>query len=349
MTKMFIHIGTHKTGTTTIQHALRKASASTGIKEGWGYISTPSATKHLMHADDYDETLVNAFSEDLNKKVLRSGKRPVKILSSEGLSGRSTDGYMNSGVVASMLRDATRQYDVRIILYLRRQDDMVESMYTQTIHEGNSLEFEEFILQLTPGLSYNYSRILQDWVSCFGKENVIVKSYHAAAHHGLLKDMGEIIGSAGLLNSTPERRNPSYSFEALQIARIANTRLDKSSKKRLRLALQKTMAKQKSKAHAFFSEDGRKEFLDQYKDSNQEVADLFFDVAVENVFPEPERNLFEVEAGAHKKCITYEDVVPLIVELSKTETGGGLMARAKVAISGYPRLIKRLRNLKGRG
>jgi hypothetical protein len=349
MTKIFIHIGMHKTGTTTIQHALREANASAGAKEGWDYIAKPLATKNLMHAQAYDENLVKEFSEDLNKKVSQSGKSLIKIISSEGLSGLPTDGYMNSGVVATMLRDATRKYDVKIIIYLRRQDDMAESMYTQKIHEGNSLEFEEFIPQLTSGLSYNYSRILQDWVSCFGKENVIVNSYHAAAQRGLLKDFGEIIGSAGILNSKPERRNPSYSYDAIKIARIANASLDESSKRRLRRALQKTMAKQKSKAHALFSEDGRKEFLDKYKDSNQEVTDMFFNVAVENVFPEPERNFSEVEGGAHKKCIAYEEVCPLVVELSKTETAVGLIAGARVAISGYPRLKMLLRKILGRG
>jgi len=348
MAGMYIHIGTHKTGTTTIQHALRDASAIAGVQEGWEYLTTPRAAKSLMHAKTYDEDIVKKFSKELDNKVSRTGKSLRVIMSNEGLSGMPTDGYLNSSVIAAMLRDITKDFDAKIIIYLRRQDDMAESMYIQKIHEGGTFSFDEFISQLKPGLSYNYSRILKDWASCFGKENLIVRSYHSACQRGLLDDFGEVIGSAGIIHAKSDRKNPSYSNNAIQIARIANSILNESSRRRLRWSLQKTMAKQKSESHSLFSADIRNKFMDVYKESNQDVANQFFSDTLENVFPAFKSENKEVIDMTQINCIEYKDIVPLIVELisaGEKKESVGVIAGAKVALSGYPRLKGLLRRI----
>jgi len=322
MAPMYIHIGTHKTGTTTIQSALLDESANAGLQEGWKYLTTPRAARDLMHVQTYDENIVRQFSKELVKKVSRIGKSTKLIISNEGLSGQPTDGYLNSSVVAAMLREITKDFDVTVIIYLRRQDDMAESMYIQKIHEGASFSFEEFISNLKPGLSYNYSRILKDWTNCFGAENLIVKSYHLADQRGLLMDFGEVIGSAGVLHAQPTRRNPSYSNDAVQIARIANTSLDKSSRKRLRHALQKTMAKPQSESHSLFTATDRKEFLDAYNESNQNVASQYFRDEPHAIFPDSKPENSEPRSKTHDDCIPYENIAPLIVELIDSKRKG---------------------------
>lgn len=350
MNKLFIHIGTHKTGTTTIQHALRNADVSVCSQEGWNYLHRLKFLKDFMRSHDYSPALVRGFSNELNEKIKGLGKSSVKIISSEALSGSSTSGYMNSGVVAKMLRDATRQFDVKIIVYLRRQDEMVESMYTQMIHAGEAIHFGEFISRLEKGVSYDYYRILQDWISCFEKENLIVRSYSLASQHGLLQDFEEITGSTGIARSTTQRKNPGYSFKAIQIARRANSILDSSSKKRqLRLALQKTMAKQKGEKYSYFAGDDRRIFLKDYEKSNQKVADLFFDGIVENVFPDPVKHSSADGHEVAPDSISYDDAVQLVVELLSNEQPSlGLVAGEKGALSGYQRLKKFLKRILGR-
>ena len=350
MTKIFIHIGTHKTGTTTIQHALQVSSVFYGRREGWDYLPIPLAARNLMNAQIYDEKIVREFSKDLRKLIKKSNNSLTKIISSEALSGTSSNGYLNSSVVAMMLRDITKTYDTKIIVYLRRQDEIVESMYTQEIHEGNSLSFEEYFSKLTPGLSFNYSRFIKDWVSCFGENNIIVRSYHSAAKRGLLKDFGEIIGSTGILNSSSERKNPGYSYNAIKIAQLVNTILDDPLKENLRHALQKTMAKQKSETYAYLSKDNRNKFLNMYKDTNQELADLCFNGTVTKVFPKTIQNISEAEGIGNQECIAYEDLAPFVMELlysSRPKVAVGLIAGVKVIISGYPRLKKVLQTILG--
>ncbi len=312
--KLYLHIGTHKTGTTTIQHALRSTSRAASEREGWSYIKTSQSVKKLMRAEQYDKEIVKELEKEFKVKIGQSQRSSV--ISSEAFSGLPNFGYLNSAVAAQMLREITQSFDTKIIIYLRRQDDMVESMYTQNIHRGHSLAFDDFLSELEMGVSYNYQRILNDWTACFGKENVLVRSYHTANQKGLLQDFGEIIGSSELLNVKAERRNPSYSFDALQIALIANTVLDEAGKGELRQALQKTMPKKKSDSHQYFSLEKRKEFLEVYKDSNRQVANEYFS-GLATIFPDIE----VTNSSEQKTSIAYEDVVPLIVELLQANKG----------------------------
>jgi len=349
MTEVFFHIGTHKTGTTTIQHALRKASGTASAQEGWECLVYPQSATNLMYAQAYDKAIVKEFTQELSKKLVCNDGLSKLIISHEGLSGQPDNGYMNSKIIATMLRDITSDFNVKIIIYLRRQDEMIESMYTQKIHEGGTLEFSEFVSQLSHGLSYNYSRILDDWASCFGKENLIVRSYHSASQRGLLEDFGEVSSINIDVHAEFRRSNPSYSYDAIQIARIANATLGESSKKILRRALQKTMAKDKQKAHSLYSVEQRKEILDIYMESNQNVADQFFGGDLDNLFPKLKQDPLALKGWADPNCITPENVAALVVELLPLGKGqdvpAGLIEGAKVAISGYPRLKSFLRRI----
>jgi len=351
---IYVHIGTHKTGSTTIQRALRETS-KLGVQEGWEYLGKPTKVKELMKAQNYKEELVRIFSQWINNSIKRSGQSSKKIISSEALIGNPSIGYMNSRVVATMLCDALKHYDVKIIVYLRRQDEIIESLYTQKIHEGNSLKFEEFISQFEPGREFNYSQMLQDWMSCFGKSNVIVRSYDNAIQYGLLKDFGEIIGSTKILNASKKHENPSYSCEALNVALHANQILDETSKKQLRKALQKTMSKKQLGSYSYFSDEERKNFLDKYRHSNQKVADLFFDGVPEDLFPKPKPVANNDNSGLNRDCVSYNKVAQLVAELlssnssnytNSSKSSVGIVAGARVAISGYPKLRKFLRRVR---
>jgi len=344
MTEVFIHIGTHKTGTTTIQRSLREASDAASVKNSWKYLVCPQAIRNFMHSHTYDIAAVDEFIQDLTAKIGRSDDLLKLIVSHEGLSGWPDDGYMNSKVIAKMLWDVTSRFgfDVKIIVYLRRQDEMVESMYTQKIHEGGTLCFSEFVSRLSPGLSYNYFRMLDDWASYFGKERLIVRSYHSASQRGLLEDFGEVAGINLDTHAKFERSNPSYSDNAIQIARIANEALDLSSKTKLRQALQKTMAKSKDNAHSLFLLEQRKEFLSAYEESNQNVADHFFGQNIENLFPKLSQDSSIPNGSTESICITPKDAAALAVELlalgKPRHVPSGFIDGVKVAVSGYPKL-----------
>lgn len=314
MVKLYIHIGSHKTGSTTIQHALKEKSES-GLKEGWRYVKTPKCVKELMVVNEYNSTIVNNFKKALKKNIKPHNEVTHHVMSSESIMGNPDNGYKNSAIVARILREATQEYDVSIIVYLRRQDDFVESMYTQNIHQGRSFDFNTFFDAFKSTEALNYRRILNDFELAFNKENLIVKSYHMASKMGLLNDFAGVIDSRLLLESTKKRKNPSYSKSALEIARICNPNLNKEDQWKMRTSLQASMMKSKEESFSFLSPDLREEFLRKHVSSNKDIADRYFGGDLSKLFPLSDDRASEKIPAQ----VTNEQVAALILNILNKE------------------------------
>lgn len=335
MAALYIHIGTHKTGTTTIQHALQESSKKQGQQASWLYTNTPRCSPEFMLAKSFNDNLVAKWSSELNKLQKPAWQNKKVVMSYEGFSGTPNNGYENSFIVASMLRKATKQHNVKIILYLRRQDDFFESMYTQEIHQGSSLSFEQFMSHIDPSIALNYHRIIKDWQACFGRENIIVRSYHHASQQGILQDFGDIVGCTRLSCATKQRTNIGYSLNALSIARIANLHLDKPCKKKLRRALQKTMHKKQGEQYSYFTQEDRKALLARYNTSNQAIADLYFNGDIEALFPKPD----ETESNKQYSEMSHDDIAKLVLALISPPTSSFKLPR--LIKFKLPRLVKK--------
>lgn len=348
MTDAYIHIGTHKTGSTTIQHALRDTSLALP-EEGWIFSGTTATAKSMMQAQRYDKGLARRFGAEFERLVqrARSARANRVIISSEALSGSPDDGYLNSKAVFAMLRDATSRYYVKVIMLLRRQDSFVESMYTQKIHEGGTLEFERFLNQYDSPDSLDYRRILDDLSSSFGEQALFVRSYHESARAGLLADFGEIIGSESLRCAEETARNPSYSRHALEIARLCNRSLDTTGQRRLRHALQTTMPKGASEPFSYFPDDERAAFLSRYEVSNRDVANRYFDGDIMRLFPPPR----PARATSADEGLQYDEVAGLVVELLSRDfrdEGRSVADRFRGAILDHPRWRKLISTVRRR-
>ena len=299
-----------------------------------------------MRSQDYDKALVKSFRQDFVRSLKRAGGGKTIVFSSEALSGTPNNGYQNSSAVASILRGATQNFDVKIILYLRRQDDFIESWYTQTIHQGESHSFADFMKGYEDSDSLKYSRIIGDFAQQFGKENLLVRSYHSASSIGLIRHFQSIIGQQDFFTSKDEtRKNPSYSGHAYEIAKRANGRLIESDRKILRESLQRVMHKPKNESFSFFSIQERKELLQRFADDNRWVAQNYIFEDVSTAFPPP----LEEQAKAQPP-LTHDEVSSLIVDLLSTnqmtrKDHTGLVAAARVALVGYPKLSRVIRTL----
>lgn len=285
MKEIYIHIGTHKTGTTCIQKELSTYDKES-ISEGWKYIKSPRCTKNFMTSTQYDITLVNKFKAEIDTAIKKEKSAQKFILSSEALSGNPCNGYLNSDVVSLMLKEATKGYHVKIIIYLRSQDDFLESMYTQTIHEGGTSDFNTFLSCFDHPNSLNYDIFLRNFEVSFGLNNLHVQSYSHVSKEGLIKDFSKIIKSELLFKSTPTtRKNISYSRDALEIARVCNSKLNNQQKKQIRKTLQKIMFKEKSESFSFFTHSARITFMEKYKTSNKGIAKRYFKGDLDCLFP----------------------------------------------------------------
>jgi hypothetical protein len=189
MRTCIVHIGTHKTGTTSLQlftatnrAALESAGLAlvmAGRTPNFPYLNYLLASKLSSQAT---ETRASLAQELQDKSVAAS------LITSEDLSLLYTQPDA-LGVLASAIRDAN--YTPKILVYLRPQAPYAESMYVERIKQGEFFSMSTFIEQILETgaylpdsapvhLEFRYSRLLAPWVETFGKENVIVRSYEAA-------------------------------------------------------------------------------------------------------------------------------------------------------------------------
>ncbi len=347
MTDIYIHIGTHKTGSSTIQHALRDASQANGVN--WIYSGTTRTIKDLMRAKQYDNALVKRLKLEIERKMLhaKSVKAKRVIISSEALSGLPDTGYQNSNAVFSMLHEATSQYNTKIVVFLRRQDSFVQSMYTQLIHQGVSLDFESFLKQFSSPNALDYSRMLDELSVAFGEQNLIVKSYHESSTLGLIDNFSEIVESNLPIPSKKGDRNVSYSIHAVEIAKICNKYLNQKEKKQLRHSLQAVLAKKRTEPFTYFTDEERIKFLNKYQLSNQDVANRFFEGNLERLFPTQKKT----KLSSNHDNLTYDDVARVVVHILKINSKNnesGIIAGIRVALKGYPRFSRFLQKVRHR-
>ncbi|WP_251929727.1 hypothetical protein [Salinibacter ruber] len=294
MCDLYLHIGTHKTGSTAIQGALRRHSRD--LKDE-GILRIPthhSLLKKLMRAKSSDPAFASQVREELAQNLnseLSSSSDSRLILSYEGLSGHFLTGYSNTEVVAETLRQAFDDLDVEVIVYLRRQDDFVESMYTQMIYQGEAYSFDQFISQSDID-QIDWYDLVNAYGSKFGADKIHVRRYHRKflpEPYSLIQDFGRVVGSEVLSRyETSKTANSGYSRTALEIARRTNPYLDDREQSQLRGILQASNTKKFFESYSFFAPDERRTFLEQHASSNRRILDEYFPEQDSRLFPKPD-------------------------------------------------------------
>jgi hypothetical protein len=371
--ELYIHIGTHKTGSTAIRQALiqcREALRGQGVLYlPWDVRTFPRESLSFMTMRMSDQNAVHHL-----RKMLRQARGdqrrgdpegPRLLMSFEGFSGDPSEGYRNASVIAEHLRRATEGFKTHIIVYLRPQDEFIESLYTQQIHEGKWCSFPDFVNRHDDSSSFNWHWLLRQYSNCFGKDRMIVRRYHKQffpCNESLLQDFFRILGvDSSVLDLPPDfAPNRGYSRDALEIARIANPHLTDAERSRLRQLLQRTNAKQPFEAYAFWSEREREALASRYRESNAKVAQEYFGESSGMLFPSSGSRHEEVKyAGlsleavtlAFAKIILAERDRPVVIETASNNESVLLKAlvrvekRASALLKKGSSLVSRLRSL----
>ena len=78
-----------------------------------------------------------------------------------------------------VLKKAFSGHAVKIIFYVRRQDDRIESNYNQAVKEISYRSPHTFTQFLGNGYKsiLDYYQVLLPWSDAFGRENIIVRCY----------------------------------------------------------------------------------------------------------------------------------------------------------------------------
>ncbi len=249
--KLYLHIGTEKTGTTSIQECLfqnRGALAAAGFHflqcaGTRNNRALPCACMNDAQADDFflKRRIITPkqraeFRETLNKalkaelRALPSSIHSV-VISSENFHSRT-----------SSLAEVLRVHDmlipffssVNVICYLREQSALCLSSYSTVMRSGGNEELGEFLKRCTPdNIYYNYHDMLGNWAEVFGRENLRVRifSRERFRNRNLLQDFLALLDE-GLCATVPtdlEARNESLTPFGLMVARAVNKAFPKYS------------------------------------------------------------------------------------------------------------------------
>lgn len=292
MSTLYLHIGPPKTGTTTIQNFLsdnQEALSAHGIcfpDLGYRY---PGIDRHrtghfLVRQRPHEGQKVSDFKKGLDKLQKLSLQYDSIILSDEGIW---KDGIHMTRFWKRLLAELQkRQIDLRIIVYLRRQDLWVQSFWSQKIKVGKtSLDFQEFLRFLNES-SYplDYCAYMDMLSDIFGKDALIIRvmerGQFQGPEHSLVSDFLDIFGlslSDGFIEQQ-ELRNPKISGTYLEIKRMLNmlpwfqnTRTN-SFTGSIRQVQEQNPFQYDLKGRSFFAPGEQKQFRDSFTESNSRLA-----------------------------------------------------------------------------
>ena len=287
---LFLHIGTPKTGTSAIQLFL-VTNREALEKKGWTYpdfgfvYPDASETRNaLWLAREMDP------SDDENRKkampqLLSAAEQfPHMILSEESLWTQG--GYCSEGrehfwrTFASFLKE--NDIDLKIIVYLRRQDQYLYSYWAQKVKKRDETRlFRQFAEEF--GLAHtklDYCAQLDLIAEGVGAENMIVRPYDRSRfENGSI--VYDFLGIVGLTPDDgfefPEESNSSMSDCVLEAKRLMNRSLFQNRSTGFLYSslweVQREFEQEgKLKRRNAFSSAERKKFLRAYEKTNEETA-----------------------------------------------------------------------------
>lgn len=146
------------------------------------------------------------------------------IISAEHFSSRTMENGLQ--YLKQKLSGLDNLFNLKIIIYLRRQDKFMESTYSTIIKAGGRIGFEDFYNSHLPLRErYDFSILLDRWVSVFGRDALIVKDYEAEIKDkGLLSSFFNIVGiNSETLSLESQNENVSWPVSVIELARLCNS------------------------------------------------------------------------------------------------------------------------------
>jgi hypothetical protein len=203
---IYIHIGLHKTGTSAIQKNLD--SNRKQLWEDGFYYPEPRKFNchHSLAAKLHIKRHINNRKDNfirIIKQYFSSSKGRHILLSSEIFSE-----YIDRKPISVVNKEIA---PVKIILYIRRQDMLLESSYNQILKQTNTAT-DNLISNRT--YSTDLWKVIREWEHIAGKGNIIVKFYERAKKTNLFYDF---LDTLKIENRTPYEYSREITNESLSL------------------------------------------------------------------------------------------------------------------------------------
>ena len=239
MNTLYLHIGTHKTATTTIQ---RFCADNRKVFESKGMVYPDFPFRFPFKGPNRNGLFLGMVyrgsdgvrRKDLEKEYYHQAldiihglfeKYPSVLLSNERLW---MDLYLKDAkLVRKLVKDSQKHgYQIKMIVYLRRQDSFIESFWSETVKElpDRTDTLQEYISEFE---FLDYNAILSKYAELIGEENVIVRRFSDAVkvEGGILVDFMRQLGMelTDDFEINDPALNPGIYANVTEIKRIINS------------------------------------------------------------------------------------------------------------------------------
>lgn len=302
---IYIHIGPHKTGTSSLQHFLfrfRRRLLAEGVLFPAENLQGLKSQHRLAFAlrgsrDHRNDDIPNADAEIANiHRQIETSDAPIAILSSEAFFA------IKPGAI-KRLRHELSAHDVKIVFYARRQDEAFVSTFAQRVKAPRSNHVAPIHDALAAPDEFANDLALYDcakrWGKHFGDANIIMRLYAEAGD--VREDFMGVIGREDLRafvrKKSVDNVNVSPSLEALEYLRafkvfeadrkirgLALTRLTSHFAATGRKPIELLSSADRRHLLEYFREDNERLFAEFLGRENAFSPDLIGDAKKERVF-----------------------------------------------------------------
>lgn len=290
LVQVYIHIGRPKTGSTALQKYFTK-HRKLFVSHGYLYPlagayrdahdvlalsllkKVPDALEHIpcYHVD-------RIFNE-LRNEIARTQPK-VLIISSELLSLLTVP---NHALACQSLYNLFEGHDVKIVTYYRSQCDSIESGYSQEIKNYNMsrpIHFCDFLELYLKRKTLDYLWSTNQWGHVFGIENVIVRPFERCQLIGenIVDDFSSIVGVSRIVGKgNNKEENIGLTCQRIDMMnRLAILPFSDYARKVISSFIQNCPSlPDESVKYSFIDSRIREQLLEEYKETNREVAEKF--------------------------------------------------------------------------
>ncbi len=289
-----LHLGAHKTATSLIQLylkrrprelrrmgvvALSREECTDGI--GWGYLPRTEPSRLQAAVEQASRRPYELKGGVVLPSALNSvaGRPRTVIVSYENALWKPfrADGgpmYPRAPGYALSLANCLERYSPRVIYYIRSQEEFLESYYLQTVHEGGTASFVEW-MQAVNLERLSWSRVVDSLAAAFGPERVTLKDF-AELRKGANAFLADFLHTCDpSLNPTvsfKQKRNISISQRGLEIAMAINPHLETVVERQTtRRFLQRNFNNTTSPRPVLLDEETKAAVRERYAAENREL------------------------------------------------------------------------------
>jgi hypothetical protein len=300
---IYLHLGTYKTATTFIQHVLYHTFGDPGSLVYFPRVGNHGTAHHYLATNEFPGW-TNGVTQDEYEKVWKQLLEDICrsdadciVISSEMLCSLNPDRIR-------YIREMLKDYRIKAILYLRRQDQFISSLAAQLIKGCNGkpeyyTDLNRAIEFISASKRFDYKNMCANWAHVIGEENLIVRPFERAQFYegNILADFfHHLLGISvpASVQLPPGNLNPRLCRDALEFKLLVNRMpLDRDT---MNAALPGLLAYSESvdpmtksdyQEHVLLSSSQRLEILHRYADTNAHIARTYLGREDGKLFEDP--------------------------------------------------------------